>query len=44
MGHKTLMKVQDGSRDPRGGPGRVKGSSRRFGTGRGTLKEVQDGS
>ena len=46
--------VRDGSEDPRGGPGRVGGTSvglgrvwgptERFGTGRGTHKEVRDGS
>ena len=46
--------VWDGSSDPRGGPGRVKGPfhrsgmvlrlSKSFETGRGTLREVWDGS
>ena len=58
MGRGTLEEVQDGSGDPlgglkepRGGPGRVGGTSRRFGMGQGThwevwgnLVEVRDGS
>ena len=54
MGRRTLGEARDGlgdtrgvvdeSRDPRGGPGRVVGTSRRSGTGRLTLEEVCDGS
>ena len=36
--------VRDGSEDPRGGPGRVGGPSRRSGTGWGTLREFRNGS
>ena len=53
MGRETLGKVQDESRDPSGGPGRVggpsersktgRGTSRRSGTGRRTLQEFQEG-
>ena len=38
----THGEVRDRLVDPRGGPGRVEGPSRRFGTGRGILWEVQD--
>ena len=38
----TLGKVQDGSVDPRGGPGRIGGPTGWFGTGRGILGEVRD--
>ena len=54
MGQRTLWQVQDGwgtlgefrdgSREPRGGPKRVGGLSRRFGTGQETLGQVRDGS
>ena len=44
MGRETLGVVQDGSADTRGGPGRVRGTSRRTGTGWETLVEVRDGS
>ena len=30
--------------DPRGGPGRVRGPTQKFGTGRRTISEVWDGS
>ena len=39
----THGEVRDGSRDPWGSPGQVKGPSGRFGTGWGTLEEVRDG-
>ena len=39
----TLGEVEDGSGDPRKGPGLVSGPSRRSGTGRGTFEEVRDG-
>ena len=42
MGWGTLGVVRDGARDPREGPERVGGISVRFGTGRGTHKEVWD--
>ena len=44
MGQGTLGKVRAGSRDPWGGPGKVRGHTRLFGTGRGTFGEVRDGS
>ena len=40
----TLSEIQDGLEDPREGPGLVAGTSGRFETGRGTLREVLDGS
>ena len=40
----TLGEVRDTSRDPRGGPGQIRGPSERSGTGQGTLWEVRDGS
>ena len=43
-GSGTLSEVWDGSRDPQKGPGRVGGPSRRSGTSRRTLPEIQDGS
>ena len=39
----TIREVQDGSRDPRKGPGQVGGPFTRSGTGRGTLEKVRDG-
>ena len=44
MGQGTLREVQVGLQDPLGGPGRVGGPTRRYGTGQGTHGEVQDGS
>ena len=43
MGRGNLGEVLDRSGDPRGGPGRDGGPSRRPGTGQGTLEEVRDG-
>ena len=37
----TLWEVRDGSRDPRGDPGRVEGPTGRSGTGRGTIGEIR---
>ena len=39
----TFLEVQDGSGEPRGGPGRVEGPWRKSGMGQGTLPEVRDG-
>ena len=44
MDRGTLGKIWDGSGHPPGGPGRVGGHSKRSETGRGTLREIQDGS
>ena len=43
-GRETLDEVQNESREPRGGSGGVGGPSRMFGTSRGILGEVWDGS
>ena len=43
-GLETIGEVRNGLCDLRGGSGRVGGPSRRFGTGRGILGDVQDGS
>ena len=43
-GRGTLGAPSNGSRDPRGAPGRVRGHTGRFGTGQGTLGEVRVGS
>ena len=43
-GRRTIIEVWEESGDPRGGPGRVGGLSRRCGTDRWTLGEVRDGS
>ena len=43
MGRGTFGEVQEGSGDSPGGPGLVRGLSRRSGMGRVTLEEVRDG-
>ena len=40
MGRRSLAEVRDGSGEPRGGPGRVRGPSQLSGMGRGTIGEV----
>ena len=44
MDRGTLLKVRDGSEDPLGGPGRVRGHSWRSELVQGTLGEVRDKS
>ena len=44
MDRGTRGEVREGSRDPRGGQGRVRGTEGRSMKGRGTLGEVRDGS
>ena len=44
MGRGTFGEIRDGSGDPRGGPVRVGGPSRRSGSDWGTRWEVRDGS
>ena len=42
-GRGTIPEISDESGDPRGGPGRVGGPSRKSETDRGTLPEVREG-